>query len=73
MLSHKLRTRITKKGYLELLNLPFEKGVQVEVTISEKQKKQNFKKLIANKHVWSEADIKAVQEGREIINQWKIS
>ena len=55
------------------MNLPFTVGTQIEVTISPKKKKKNFKRLIDNDHVWTEEDIKAVEAGREIINQWKIS
>ena len=73
MLSHKLQTKICKSGYLELMNLPFTVGTQIEITISKKKKKKNFKLLIGNDHVWTEEDIKAVEAGREIINQWKIS
>ena len=73
MLSHKLQTKICKSGYLELMNLPFVEGTQVEVTILKKTNKKNINRLIANEHVWSEEDIKAVESGRTIINQWKIS
>jgi len=73
MLSHKLKAKICKSGYLELMNLPFKKGMQLEVTISKIKKKKNLKKLIYNDHVWTEEDIKVVEAGRTIINQWKIS
>lgn len=73
MLSHKVETMINKTGCLELKNLPFTAGTQVEVIISPKKEKQNFDHLIANDHFWAEEDIKAVEAGREIINQWKIS
>ncbi|MFH0729353.1 MAG: hypothetical protein V2B19_23800 [Pseudomonadota bacterium] len=73
MLSHKLQTKICKTGYLELVNLPFSVGTQIEVTISKRQKKKDLKRLIGNDHVWSEEDIKAVEAGRDIINLWKIS
>ena len=73
MLSHKVKTKIRKKGSLELTNLPFEVGTQVEVTISPKKERRNFEKLAGNTHVWAEEDIKAVETGRDIINQWKIS
>ena len=73
MLFHKLQTKICKSGYLELMNLPFTVGTQIEVTISRKKKKKNLKRLIGNDHIWAEEDIKAVEAGREIINQWKIS
>ena len=29
--------------------------------------------LVANDHVWTDEDIKAVKRGRSIINQWKVS
>jgi len=45
----------------------------IEVTISKKGRKRNLDKLICNDHVWSEEDIRAIERGREIINQWKIS
>ena len=48
-------------------------GVQIEIIISKKKRKKNLQKLICNDHVWTEEDIKAVERGREIINQWKIS
>lgn len=73
MLSHKVQAKISKKGYLELKNLPFTAGTQVEITISKKKENKFFDQLIANDHVWAEEDIKAVEAGREIINQWKIS
>ncbi len=73
MLAHKLHAKIHKKGYLELKDLPFSEGTQIEITISKKKKKKHLQKLICNNHVWSEEDIKAVECGREIINQWKIS
>jgi len=73
MLSHKLQAKICKSGYLELMNLPFKKGAQIEVTISKMKKKKNLKKLVCNDHVWTEENIKAVEAGRTIINQWKIS
>ena len=46
MLSHKLQAEICKNGYLELMNLPFKAGTQIEITISRKKKKKNFKRLI---------------------------
>ena len=58
---------------LELKNLPFKEGTQIEIIISKKKRKKNLQKLICNDHVWTEEDIKAVERGREIINQWKIS
>ncbi len=73
MLSHKLQAKIYKSGYLELMNLPFKKGEQLEVTISKMKKKKNLKKLLRNDHAWTEEDIKLVKAGTKIINQWKIS
>lgn len=73
MLAHKYDVKIYKKGYLELKNLPFNKGDEIEVVILKKKRAKNLKKLIANDHVWSSEDIKAIEKGREIINQWKIS
>jgi hypothetical protein len=73
MQSHKLRTKIYKSGYLELMNLPFSEGTKIEVTLTKRKKKKDLKRLIGNDHVWSEDDIKNVEAGREIINQWKIS
>ncbi|MDL1968427.1 MAG: hypothetical protein LWW97_07725 [Deltaproteobacteria bacterium] len=48
-------------------------GAQIEIVISKKKRKKNLQKLIYNDHVWTEEDIKAVERGREIINQWKTS
>jgi hypothetical protein len=73
MLAHKLQTKISKRGYLELRNLPFMEGTQIEIVISKKKRKKNLQKLLCNEHVWTEEDIKAVKRGSEIINQWKIS
>ena len=73
MLAHKLQTTIYKRGYLELKHLPFKEGTQIEIIISKKKRKKNLQKLICNDHVWTEEDIKAVEHGREIINQWKMS
>jgi hypothetical protein len=67
MLAHKLQTKIYKRGYLELKNLPFMEGTQIEIVISKKKRKKNLQKLICNDHVWTEEDIKAVERGREII------
>ena len=72
MITHKLHTRIHKKGYLELRNLPFKEGTQIEVTISKKHRTKNLENLVANNHVWSAEDIKHVEQGRVIINQWKV-
>lgn len=73
MLAHKLQTKISKRGYLELRNLPFMEGTQIEIVISKKKRKKNLQKLLCNEHVWTEEDIKTVKRGSEIINQWKIS
>jgi hypothetical protein len=73
MITHKVHTKIHKRGYLEIKNLPFKVGTKLEVRISKKDRVKNLQKLIYNNHVWSEEDIKAVDRGREIINQWKIS
>ena len=73
MLAHKIQTKIYKRGYLELRNLPFIEGTQIEIVISKKKRIKNLQKLLCNDHVWTEEDIKAVDRGKEIINQWKIS
>ena len=73
MIAHKAYTKVNKKGYLELKNLPFKVGTKLEVIISKRDSRKNFQNLISNDHVWTEEDIKAVYRGREIINQWKIS
>ena len=73
MLTQKIQTEIYKSGYLELRNLPFVEGTQIEIVISKKKKTKNLQKLIFNDHVWTEEDIKAIEGGRKIINQWKIS
>lgn len=73
MLTHKVQTKIYKRGYLELRNLPFKEGTAIEVTISKKERKKNLQNLISNDHVWGEEEIQAVELGRNIINQWKIS
>ena len=72
MTVYKIDTQILKKGYLELSNLPLNIGDKIEVTISKKIAK-DLDELILNDHIWSEEDINAVNEGRRIINQWKIS
>jgi hypothetical protein len=36
-------------------------------------KQKKIQRLISNTHVWSKDDIKAVEHGRKLINQWKIS
>jgi hypothetical protein len=72
MIPHKLNATIHKSGYLELRNLPFKEGTKIEVIISEKRRNKNLQNLMLNDHVWSEEDIRNIEEGREIINQWKI-
>ena len=73
METHVYEATIRKKGFLELKNLPFEKGDEIRIVISAKGKKEKFEALLNNDHVWTEGDIKAVLKGRDIINQWKIS
>lgn len=73
MITHKLVRRIQKDGHLELNNLPFKEGTKLEVIVSRKERMNNLQELISNDHVWSEEDIKAVNHGRDIINQWQIS
>ena len=73
MLTHKIQAEICKRGYLELKNLPFLKGTVIEIVISKKKRKKNLQELVSNDHVWTSEDIKAVESGRDIINQWKIS
>ena len=70
---HVIQTRIRKRGYLELKNLPFKEGTAIEISISKKERKRNIQNLINNDHVWTDDDISAIEHGREIINQWKIS
>ncbi|MDQ1336967.1 MAG: hypothetical protein QG552_3917 [Thermodesulfobacteriota bacterium] len=70
---HVYEATIRKRGHLELKNLPFEEGSVIRIAISAKGKKGNLERLLKNDHVWSDDDIRAVQRGREIINQWKIS
>jgi len=73
MIPHKLQTKIGRGGLLEIRNLPFREGTRIEVIISEKQRKHNrLQRLIRNDHVWSEEDIRAVEQGRGIINQWML-
>jgi len=72
MITHKLHTIIGKSGSLEIKDLPFAKGTRIEVIISGKKKEKKLNNLINNTHVWTEEDIKAVEQGREIINQWKM-
>ena len=71
MIAHKAYTKVSKKGYLELKNLPFKAGTRLEVIISKIDRRKNLQNLISNDHVWSEDDIIAVYRGREIINQCK--
>ena len=73
MVPYKLDIKIHKKGCLQLKNLPFKRGDEVEVIILKKPKTKNLDDLVANDHVWSSEDIIAVEKGREIINQWKTS
>ena len=73
MIPHKLHTTIGKNGNLEINNLPFKEGTQIEVIIAERRKTHSLQKLIQNDHVWSDEDIRAVEQGREILNQWKLS
>ena len=71
--AHKISTTIGKDGDLVVKNLPFKEGTRIDVIISKSIKKTGLQRLIENDHVWSDEDIKAVEKGREIINQWKIS
>ena len=73
METHLIQTTIRKQGYLELKNLPFEEGTLVKIAISKRQKRRSLQGLMANDHVWTDEDIKAVESGRDIINQWKVS
>ncbi|MCP4110028.1 MAG: hypothetical protein GY749_31650 [Desulfobacteraceae bacterium] len=73
MIPHRIHTKIGKDGNLVIKNLPLKEGTRIEVVISEKQKECRLQRLIQNEHVWTEEDIKAVEHGRDIINQWKIS
>ena len=73
METHVFQTRISKRGYLELKNLPFKEGTAIEISISKKERRRNLQNLIDNDHVWTDDDIRAIEHGREIINQWKIS
>ena len=58
---------------MELKNLPFEEGTAVKIAISKREKGRDLQGLIDNDHVWAPDDIKAVESGRNIINQWKVS
>jgi hypothetical protein len=71
--THVFQTKIRKRGYLELKNLPFKEGTTIEISISKKERKKNLQNLINNNHVWTDEDIIAIERGRTIINQWKIS
>jgi len=73
METHVYETTIRKRGHLELKNLPFEEGAVIRIAISTKARKGNLERLINNAHAWSDDDIRAVQRGRDIINQWEIS
>ena len=73
METHVFQTKIRKRGYLELKNLPFKEGTAIEISISKKGRKKNLQNLIHNDHVWTDEDIIATERGRTIINQWKIS
>jgi hypothetical protein len=73
METHVYETIIKKRGSIELKDLPFEVGDEIRIVISAKVKRKKLDALINNDHVWSEDDIKEVLNGRDIINQWKIS
>ncbi len=45
---------------------------EISRTLCVRKKKKNLHDLISNEHVWTDEDIKAVEQGRTIINQWKI-
>lgn len=72
MIPHKVNAIIRKDGHLEVRNLPFREGTKIELAIVRKERKSNLSRLISNDHVWTREDIKAVEKGRDIINQWKI-
>lgn len=71
--AHKISTAIGKDGNLVLKNLPFQEGTRIDILISTPDAKTGIERLIENDHVWTQEDIEAVQRGREIINQWKLS
>jgi len=48
-------------------------GTAIEISISKKERKNNLQDCINNDHVWTDDDIIAIERGRAIINQWKIS
>ena len=73
METHVFHTRIRKRGYLELKNLPFKEGTAIEIAVSKKERRRNLQNLIDNDHVWTDDDIRSIDREREIINQWKIS
>ena len=70
---HVYQTKVRRGGYLELRNLPFKEGTPIEISVSKRERKRNLQGLINNDHVWDAEDIEAIESGREIINQWKIS
>jgi hypothetical protein len=39
MVTHVIKTKICKRGYLELKNLPFKEGTEIEISISKKEKR----------------------------------
>ena len=63
METHVIKTKIRKRGYLELKNLPFKEGTSIEVSISRKGRKKNLENLINNNHVWTDDDIQAIEHG----------
>jgi hypothetical protein len=64
MLTHKLQTKIYKRGYLELRNLPFVEGTQIEIVISKKKRKKNLQKLCGRARSHILAGGMPVPEGR---------
>jgi hypothetical protein len=61
-------------SWLEKINKMPDKLLKITVEVqSTDDKKEKIHKLISNNHVWSEDDIQAVEQGKEIINKWKIS
>jgi len=71
MIAQKLQTKMGKNGCPEIRNLPLGKGTVMQVPVLPK-KQGNIDKLLQNSYVWTEEDVKSVEKGREIINQWKI-
>ena len=53
--------------------MPFKEGTAILISISKKERKKNLQNLINNDHVWTDDDIIAIERGRALINQWKIS